>query len=298
MSVDLGVVRKMTLEQRQALDLDTKIEIAKAQIKQFYERMDGKVYVAFSGGKDSTALIHLVRSVYPDVVGVFSNTGVEYPELKQFVKKFDNIDVIKPKMPYPKILKEYGFPIISKEVAGQIETIRNISSSKTKNAKIFGKGNYGGLPKKYRFLYFAPFKITNKCCQILKKDPFHDYHKETGRCPFVGVMASEGIKRKESWHKHRCNAFDMDIPQSRPMMTWLEQDVWAYIKKFNLEYCSVYDTNGITRTGCVFCAFGIMHDNPNRNRFQALKETHPGLYKACMNMGWGDVLDFIGIPKE
>jgi hypothetical protein len=54
--------------------LEDKIEAAKKIIKRYYDENNGNVFVSFSGGKDSTVLLHIARSVYPDIKGVYSNT--------------------------------------------------------------------------------------------------------------------------------------------------------------------------------------------------------------------------------
>ena len=105
------------LQQMQALPLSGKIAMTKSRIRAWYEHYDGEVYVSFSGGKDSTVLLHLVREMYSDVKGVFINTGLEYPETVRFVKTFDNIDIIRPKMTFKQVCQKYGYPIISKEVS-------------------------------------------------------------------------------------------------------------------------------------------------------------------------------------
>ena len=76
---------------RQGLPLEAKLAMTKLRIREWVDNygVDG-VYVAFSGGKDSTVLLHLVREMYPDVPAVFSDTGLEFPEIREFVKKFDN----------------------------------------------------------------------------------------------------------------------------------------------------------------------------------------------------------------
>ena len=75
------------------------------------------------------------------------------------------------------------------------------------------------------------------------------------------------------------------------------QDVWNYIKLNKLHYCSIYDT-GIERTGCMFCMFGV-HLEAQPNRFQLMKQTHPQLYKYCIdNLGIGKVLDFIDVDYK
>ena len=58
-----AAMKRNFLKQRQSLPLHLKVELSKNRIKQFYEHFDGNVYVSFSGGKDSTVLLHLVRSL-------------------------------------------------------------------------------------------------------------------------------------------------------------------------------------------------------------------------------------------
>ena len=59
------------LQQMQSLPLSAKVVMTQQRIREWYEHWDGMVYVSFSGGKDSTVLLHLVRDMYPDVPAVF-----------------------------------------------------------------------------------------------------------------------------------------------------------------------------------------------------------------------------------
>ena len=113
------------LKQFQSLTLKAKITLSRARIKAWYEYWDGKVYVAFSGGKDSTVLLHLVRRMYPEVPAVFTDTGLEFPEIRAFVKTVDNVEWLKPKMNFRDVLVKYGFPVVSKRIAGYIHDIRH-----------------------------------------------------------------------------------------------------------------------------------------------------------------------------
>ena len=67
------------LQQMQSLPLELKIEKTKIRIREYYEELDGYVYISFSGGKDSTVLLDIARSMYPDIPAVFSDTGLEEP---------------------------------------------------------------------------------------------------------------------------------------------------------------------------------------------------------------------------
>ena len=103
------------LQQLQALDLETKVMKTKQRIREWYYHFGGEVYVAFSGGKDSTVLLDLVRQEFPDVPAVFVNTGLEYPEIVEFARSFDNLVELKPKMNFTEVIDKYGFPVVSKE---------------------------------------------------------------------------------------------------------------------------------------------------------------------------------------
>lgn len=106
------------LQELQALPLSVKIAKTEQRIKEWvnYYGLDG-VYISFSGGKDSTALLHIARNIYPDIKAVFSDTGLEFPEIRNFVKTFDNVDLVKPKMIFRDVIEKYGYPFISKEVS-------------------------------------------------------------------------------------------------------------------------------------------------------------------------------------
>lgn len=165
--------------------------------------------------------------------------------------------------------------------------------------------------EKWKFLTEAPFKISHRCCQVMKKNPAHNFEKTSGLKPIIGTMAEEGRLRKSQWILTGCNSFDNNNPSSKPLSFWKKNDVLEYIVKNELPYPSVYGeiyqdengkyyTTGRDRTGCIFCGFGC-HLEKEPNRFQQLKETHPKLYEYCMRpwneggLGMGEVLDYIGV---
>lgn len=116
------------LEELRALPLERKIQISQTRIIEWYNHYNGNVVVSFSGGKDSTVLLHLVRSIFPDVKAVFSNTGLEYPEIQKHVMSIDNVDIVRPTMRFDEVISTYGYPLIGKEVAEAIYYARRIRS--------------------------------------------------------------------------------------------------------------------------------------------------------------------------
>ena len=292
--------------------LDLKIEKTKLRIREWYEHYNGEVYISFSGGKDSTVLLDLVRNMYPDVEAVFSNTGLEFPEIVKFVKTFDNVTIIKPEKTFKRVIEEKGYPVISKSVSNCVRLARkNIEEGKdtlrVRQIKGLEKGSKFNKSK-WQFLLDAPFKISDECCNELKKKPMKKYEKESGKKPFIATMAEEGQQREAAYLKTGCNAFNNG--RSQPMGFWTEQDVLQYIFENKLKICSVYGdvveesdmlgnkyyrTTGEKRSGCIFCMFGC-HLEESPNRFERLKYTHPTQYRYCMEkLGLKEVLDYIGV---
>ena len=107
----------------QAKTPEEKIQISTARIIEWYEHWNGKVAVSFSRGKDSTVLLNLVRNVYPNVTAVYSDTGLEFPEIKTFVKSFDNVVIVKPKLIFSEVVTKFGYPVVSKQCSRMIRDL-------------------------------------------------------------------------------------------------------------------------------------------------------------------------------
>lgn len=302
--------------QRKGLPYELKLQLAKKRIEDWYEHWNGDVYVSFSGGLDSTVLLHLVRKhLYNDIPAVFSNTGLEYPEIVEFVKTFDDVTTIKPKKSFRQVIKDEGYPLVSKETAAKIRKLRHGKlSERYRNYLLHGdsRGSIGKLAECWKFLIDAPFDTSEKCCEVMKKKPFREYHKKTNRVPFLGITQDEGFQRQRQYEKTGCNVYDAGKPKSQPLGPWTHQDVLRYAAENNLKICSVYGkikedhngklyTTGVDRTGCMFCAFGC-HLESYPNRFQRMQTTHPQLYEYCMRdwdkggLGMAKVLDYINVP--
>lgn len=312
----------------QSYPLDMKIYLTKLRIREWvrYYGVSG-VYVSFSGGKDSTVLLHIVREMYPNIEAVFVNTGLEYPEIQSFVKSFDYVTVLRPKMRFDEVIRKYGYPFISKEVSEcvsqgkialkgerdiyRLKKLQGTATDKNGNPSLFNK-------KKYEPLLYVDFNISHHCCNVMKKSPVHDYGKRIGKVPMTAQTAEESHLREQQWLKNGCNGFNMKKPISNPMSFWTEQDILRYIKENSLPLASVYGevveqgengqccmegcgsklcTTGCDRTGCIFCGFGT-HLEKGKSRFERLKKTHPRQYEYCMGGGAYDDTDALWKPNK
>ena len=316
-----------------------KERLSMQRVNEWNEYWDSATYVSFSGGLDSTVLAYVVCKAYKmyriheTVHLVFSDTGIEFPELRTFTKsytewlkkKFPDVDIelttLSPQKGYTfkDVCEKYGFPLISKYTALKVRKLRNGNLSKRyKNYLLNGdeRGKFGMLAKKWQFLIDKSkvrFNTSEQCCEIMKKRPFKKYHKSTGRYPFIGITQDESFERENKYNHTGCNVYDENHPKSQPIGFWTKQDVLRYVDEHEIPICSVYGNivkepcgeyklTGEQRTGCVCCGFGC-HLEQEPNRIQRLSMTHKVMYDQamkCTNNGvtYKEALEQCNIPTE
>ena len=177
---------------------------------------------------------------------------------------------------------------------------------------------FGGLDAEGAALgYGKPnFKVSSRCCYYLKEKPCDDWAKEHNSVPFLGLMASEGGQRADALEENGCNYFGKTTARSCPFAFYYHSDVVHLAVDLGVHIPDIYGevkqnadgeyyTTGEQRTGCSMCGFGIqLEDRPHR--FDRLYERNPKEWEFWMTRcckhedgteyGWGEVLDYIGIP--
>lgn len=272
---------------RLAMSLDQKIDHFVGVVDTFINRMGNAAYVSFSGGKDSSVMLYLVRRFFgSEIPAVFMNTGLEYPEIVRFVRSHENVVEIRPAMSFRDVIERYGFPLVSKEVSHRVSQLRHTRSEKLRDLILHGRINdrgtiVGKVPAKWVWLANARFEISSTCCDILKKKPAKVYERQTGRRPIIGTMVGESTLRMQQYlMRGGCISYFRGREAAYPLSIFTEKDIWECIRRFDIPICSLYQNPLCKRTGCMICGYGCQYREDTRLRL--LWETHRGAYRALL----------------
>lgn len=259
-------------------------------------------YISFSGGKDSTVLSDLIDRSLPgnNIPRVYANTGIEYQLIYKFVldksKKDNRFIIVKPSVNIIDMLKRVGYPFKSKKHSSLLETYQKYKTTENRPGiqhylHISNDGiNWSpqnSCPDKLRFQFTPdyPLKISDRCCDELKKKPLHNWAKKHKK-PYtiLGIRRAEGGRR----HDAKCivlkgNKLDVFQPIAPMTNDWIE---W-YIDTFRVDISDIYkDPYNFDRTGCKGCPFAINL----QKELDTLEKHFPNERKQCETI-WKPVYD-------
>lgn len=309
-----------------------KVKYARIRAEEFVRECEkrGLNYHVSVGGLDSITLFCFLKSIGINAPGisvsyledisiqkVHRELGIE--RLKSAIKYVDE-NGTEHRWSKPAIIQEFGFPVLSKEIAGKIETLAHpTEKNKTvRHAIMTGEtGAYGGFQKNSRIkmsqkwldkfggyaneeegtdYQIPPFKVSSKCCYYLKEKPCGDWAKENNSVPFLGLMASEGGRRAKSLRINGCNYFGKSTIRSAPFAIFSRQDILQLALDLNVPIPEIYGTiekksdgtlytTKAQRTGCSMCGFGV-HLEKRPHRFDLLRERNQKewnywMYECC-----------------
>jgi 3'-phosphoadenosine 5'-phosphosulfate sulfotransferase (PAPS reductase)/FAD synthetase len=262
---------------------------------------------------------------------VFFDTGVEFPEIIDKVKEEGSrVTWYRPKHSFYWAVKNFGFPLISKNQSEYIDRFRQawkardaeiekmkeetdeklIMKSKEiikgkerqMRGRLFGyldeNGktlSHGKIYNKYHYYAIhGTFRISNECCNILKKYPAKAYYKETGNLSFIGTKAVDSNGRMRFFMDTGCFNENGNPPQAFPIHFWNSADISRFMEERKLIPAKIYKKK-FDRSGCVNCGFGLNQEKKNScdgfNRFERMSITHPKLHDTIMGFGMEEALD-------
>jgi len=370
------------LEKEQARDLDYKIGKAVDAVKEALAVCKHRAAIAFSGGKDSTVLWHLIRTHFPQyaykTVIIYGNTSVEYPECLKFARwlarewgqgqfhealparttssgykykaqreilqyliatgkvnevlkddgklkstaaleaacpphlreKFEREKLIWPegtRMSYWWCVDQYGWPLLGKAFSRlkarriNIDCFLRFSESQSDDPKLLAY-----------YDVLRQVKISQACCDVLKKEPSERLQAELDvDVIFKGLMAAESQAREMNFVT-RGYLFKSSRPylggdpfwHCNPISIWTDDDIWAYIRRFNVPYSKLYDMgwtdkdgkfHKIKRNGCIGCGTDLLYPN---NHMSMLRRTHPKQWEIFMRRGMAAEIQKLQIAKR
>jgi len=250
------------------LSLDEKVEISLKIIRKSLAYSKNPA-VAFSGGKDSIVVLHLVRQLMPNILVIFDNTGVEFPETIRYIKTLAkdwnlNLVEVRPDTSFWKIISKKGYPI-------------------------GGRGSQFFMKKMQED---TGIKIGNKCCYELKEKPVKRLVKEKEiDLIFVGNRVHESVMRKFNLADFGAIRFSSvyNTVISWPIFFFTEKDVWEYIKRHDLPINPLYNM-GYKRVGCWACMQDIFHKD---SRILDLRKNHYKLYMYLIRNYGEDIITIL-----
>lgn len=324
---DYKMRQRMRFQALQNLPYEVKKRKAAERIHEFVREMDKRGYNCHVsvGGLDSITLLLFIRSLGYDIPAI-SVSNVEDKSIQKVHKELD-VEVVKSYKTKVQVLNEVGFPVISKKIAGKIDTLQHpTEKNKTVRHAIitgecgkqghFAKNSRMQLPKKWLQLfggyenenegvnYQVPdFLVSNRCCYYIKEKPCDDWAKAHNSYPFLGMMASEGGQREDAIIDHGCNYYGKTVMRSAPFGPFYRQDLLQLALDLNVPVPEIYGeiakkpdgtlyTTKAQRTGCGMCGFGI-HLEKRPHRFDMLrerneKEWHFWMYECCTDKNTGE----------
>lgn len=240
--------------------LQDRLNVIRDTIQKYGEE---NFYLSFSGGKDSTVVHHLLDMALPEnkIPRVFSNTGIEYNAIVEFVREREREDdrfvMIYPKQNIKQMLERVGYPFKSKEHSQMVHECHTGKKNKTYVQRYLDREHFG-CPDNLRYQFEDDFKmnISHLCCKELKKKPFDKWMKENGKTiGITGMMRGEGGQRANIDCIHTKNG---KVTKFHPLAkSTLEWEDW-FIQEHKIKLCKLYyEPFNFKRTGCKGCPYNL-----------------------------------------
>ena len=241
--------KKMQINQK---TLEEKIQHSKDLIQDALTTYGNRIAVACSWGKDSMVLLHLARSINPDVP-IFSVMTIHKPtETFEFIGKVVEQYHITPKVfMVGEIVPE---ALRNKNIDVTLLSLKDYKEQAEKIKKETDQELYDADP--------------DLCCRLLKVVPVRSALMRLGLLAwFSGLRNSEGYTRRYVSEIEKISDQETKI---NPLLSWTEEEIWRYLKNNNIPVHPWYkkkyaDGRRIRSLGCRPCTVPIFDHESERD---------------------------------
>lgn len=179
---------------------------------------------AFSGGKDSIVLKHLMDRTGIPFVYKYSNTTIDPPGHMGFIRKnYPDVEIIRPRYTFWQLIERYGLPTRQNRFCCQ-----HLKEYVGKGAKVF---------------------------EGLRIDESAEEEMRYSRRGKKNIISKRGRRLLALKEPEVCDTRVKNKIHAYPIMNWTTSDIWSYISKYDLPYSDFYK-KGFHRLGCIGCPMG------------------------------------------
>jgi hypothetical protein len=251
-----GAYTQTDLDRMRGFTLQRKIQITTTRFIEWYNIFGGEIYLSFDGTPESRVLVDIgqrfYRSGMAERSGVMrlahARTGAELAELDEYIAREArllaaqsgvSIEYLEPEYRYDEIVKQFGLPVVSREVSACIASARRGAAWAVRELT-------EGKHKRYKAIMDSGVKVSPFCCDVLRERPYKDYESRTGLARVIPSLAEAG-ESEQIWMRVGCNS--PERMESRPMSFWTRADVIEYANAAGIALPGF-------PTGCARCMYG------------------------------------------
>lgn len=264
----------MSLIEQNLFGTIDKVQTAIERLRAFQPK-DRPYWLAFSGGKDSCVILELAKMAGVNFEAHYNVTSVDPPELVRFIKKqhpevsFD--------IPHDKDGRPVSMWSLLKNRATPPTRIMRYCCEKLKESSGKGTVTITGV----RWAESANRKSNQGMVTITGKSA--DKIPEVQAANFTSTMRGWVVLNDDNDEARRAVevCFRTHKTLVNPIIDWTDEDVWEFLRKYNVPYCELYD-KGKKRLGCIGCPMNTSTRKQELDDYPKYKEQYIRCFDVMM----------------
>lgn len=251
-----------------------KVQVAIERLQMFEPKEEG-YYLAFSGGKDSVVIKALAEMAGVKYDAHYNLTSVDPPELVQFIKTFDDVQIDIPKDKDGKQITMWN--LIPKKKLPPTHLARYccayLKETGGKGRMIITGVRWAESANRRKNQGYVTVYKGNTNVNDMLTDSGHFKETEKG-----GVVLNND---NEQSRKLVEQCYKLSQTVINPIIDWTDEDVWEFIHEYNIPYCKLYD-EGNKRLGCIGCPMST-HQVEELERYPKYKQAYIRAFQRMLD---------------